>query len=762
MGNYLYKKIVDKSLLSTGMTIPMENYQKILEELKIDLNKGDRQYITIKIADQKYDATITCDNYHSNRNVIQIRYGAKSPICQALNTIFAYSAGKIAQRKAEASEGKKQLSVEEYIDVYSAGERALEFVCHTKNSETPLRVEKDLKIRPIVEQLLNQYIKSKQEVFAGHAIGNYIRVDAPEALYDTGLIDRQKYLIKGSVGQGDWVTVPWIGIFDKEITTTATKGIYIVYLLSADGDSLYLTFNQGCTETRKMNSKKDTIKIMRERAKEITSRIDSRGFATDENINLGEGLTELGEMYQKGTIFYKKYTKGNVPDEAELREDLSKMMDIYREYAEGKTELPLEDKEDGKTELPLEDEKDGKTKMPSEDIEDIGEIGDMEPQEDEVDLDTKGIISGIKRYIESKGFYYNDGLIENFYLSLKSKPFVILAGTSGTGKTRLVKLFAEAVGATSAESGGNGHYKLVAVRPDWSDSSDLFGHTNLKGEFVPGAIIDFVKEASKHLKEPYFLCLDEMNLARVEYYLSDFLSVIETRRHVGDRIETDQIILDKAAEEDYGKLTLPENLYIVGTVNMDETTFPFSKKVLDRANTIEFSHVDLEPEFDLAEEEISPVPQGNGFLKTEYLVLKTDIKKEQQELAADVCGKLQEINKILQEANAHVGYRVRDEIVFYMLNNAEADLLEENEALDNEIMQKILPRIQGSSVAVKELLCKLFQKFAGDYSGLDQSFIWKQMETFIHSKECVYKNSAEKICYMMRRYEEDGFTSYWI
>lgn len=113
-----------------------------------------------------------------------------------------------------------------------------------------------------------------------------------------------------------------------------------------------------------------------------------------------------------------------------------------------------------------------------------------------------------------------------------------------------MKLFAEAIGATSAESGGNGRYQLVPVRPDWSDSSDLFGHTNLRGEFIPGAITDFVKAAGEHPKVPYFLCLDEMNLARVEYYLSDFLSVIETRRWSGDRIVTDQIILDKAAEKD--------------------------------------------------------------------------------------------------------------------------------------------------------------------------------------------------------------------
>lgn len=622
-------------------------------------------------------------------------------------------------------------------------------------------------IKPIVEQFLNNYVKSKKETFAGHAVGNYIRRDAPEALYQTGLVNRQDYLITGSVGQGNWAMVPWLGIFDKKITTTATRGVYIVYLLAKDGNSLYLTFNQGCTEIKNNHSKKETIRIMREKAGEIASRIDNRGFAADENINLGEGLTELGEMYQKGTILYKKYIKGMVPEEAKLQDDLSKMLDIYQEYAEGiesqpgdhrdeEIELQPGDHRDGEIESQPGNHAEGETRRQPE-----GHSG-AEVQGEEEKLDIKQIISDIKKYIESKGFSYNEDLIENFYLSLKSKPFVILAGTSGTGKTRFVKLFAEAIGATSAESGGNGRYKLVSVRPDWSDSSDLFGHTNLKGEYVPGAIIDFVKDACEHLEEPYFLCFDEMNLARVEYYLSEFLSIIETRRRVNGKIVTDQIILDKAARKEYDKLILPENLYMVGTVNMDETTFPFSKKVLDRANTIEFSYVDLVPEFDSIVGETEPVLQKNPFLKTEYIVLKTDIEKEQQDLAVQVCRELQEINIILQDANAHVGYRVRDEIVFYILNNAKANLMKYNDALDHEIMQKILPRIQGSSAATKELLCRLFKKFAGDYSGLTQDSIWEQMDAYIGRNDCVYQKSAEKICYMMRRYEEDGFTSYWL
>lgn len=375
------------------------------------------------------------------------------------------------------------------------------------------------------------------------------------------------------------------------------------------------------------------------------------------------------------------------------------------------------------------------------------------PKGGEEEMKTKDILEKIKQYIAAKGFTYKDNLVENFYLSLKSKPFVILAGTSGTGKTKLVKLFAEAIGA---------NYKLVSVRPDWSDSSDLFGHVNLKNEFVPGAIIDYVKRAELDSGNPYFLCLDEMNLARVEYYLSDFLSIIETRHRSGNGIVTDEIILDKVAEKKYGKVILPDNLYVIGTVNMDETTFPFSKKVLDRANTIEFSYVDLVPDFEEEHDSIDPVSQKNDFLVTEYITLKADTDGKDRELIVKICEELQDINMILQKANAHVGYRVRDEIVFYMLNNNNVELLNYEEAFDFEIMQKILPRIQGSSGAVKEMLCELFKKFAGDYTGLSQASISEQMQEYINGKNCKYRRSAEKICYMMRRFEEDGFTSYWL
>ena len=379
-----------------------------------------------------------------------------------------------------------------------------------------------------------------------------------------------------------------------------------------------------------------------------------------------------------------------------------------------------------------------------------------ESKEGEKEMTIKEKVEAIKAYIADKGFNYEGDLIENFYLSLKSKPFVILAGTSGTGKTRLVKLFAEAIGA---------EMKLVPVRPDWSDSSDLFGHTDLSNHFHPGAIIDFIKKAEWNKEKPFFLCLDEMNLARVEYYLSDFLSIIETRdRKVNGDIETDPLVdvdyyKDEAAQGKYGRVFIPENLYIIGTVNMDETTFPFSKKVLDRANTIEFSFVNLMTKPIKSFVGPKNLNENNAFLKTEYLYLQDC---DDDSVVDAVCFDLEALNQILVKANLHVGYRVRDEILFYMMNNKKADLLSEDAAFDHEIMQKILPRIQGSSAAIKDVLSELFIKCAGDYSGFSGVSAFEQMNSYIEQKDCKYPNSAKKIAFMMRRYEEDGFTSYWL
>ena len=162
-------------------------------------------------------------------------------------------------------------------------------------------------MREQIFRFLQDCPSAKGQAFANNPFGTFVRTEIPGALYDTGLVGRDKYLIMASVGAGNWAMIPWICIFDRSITTSATKGVYIVYLLSKDSKRLYLTFNQGCTDIRNQHSKKETIQIMHQKADEIRGFVSGHGFVSSCDIDLGDHLTDLGDMYREGTIFYKKY-----------------------------------------------------------------------------------------------------------------------------------------------------------------------------------------------------------------------------------------------------------------------------------------------------------------------------------------------------------------------------------------------------------------------------------------------------------------------
>lgn len=374
----------------------------------------------------------------------------------------------------------------------------------------------------------------------------------------------------------------------------------------------------------------------------------------------------------------------------------------------------------------------------------------------------KDVVERIYQYINGKGYIYELSLTKNFFLCLKTKPFIILAGISGTGKSKLAELFAEAVGATTE----NGRFVLIPVRPDWNDSSDLLGYKDINRKFLPGPLTRVIQRAYNELDKPFFVCLDEMNLSRVEYYFSDFLSLMETKKKTNagcfsEKIFHDDYFITDEDKQHYGHLRIPPNLYIIGTVNMDETTFPFSKKVLDRANTIEFSTVHLKsfPGKDIPE--LSPVLIDNNVFQPQYLCLK-DCSDNFGYLET-VVEKLDQLNAILSKANLHVGYRVRDEICFYMAYNKASGLLEEDEAFDYQLVQKILPRIQGSSGLIFNVLVELFRIATGqDYTN-QETGVGESALKYIQDNDNIkpYPRSAAKIATMLWRFD-DGFTSFWL
>ncbi len=270
-----------------------------------------------------------------------------------------------------------------------------------------------------------------------------------------------------------------------------------------------------------------------------------------------------------------------------------------------------------------------------------------------------------------------------------------------------------------------------------------------------------IEEASKaeNRNKPYFVCLDEMNLARVEYYLSEYLSILESREFKGEEIITHKIFPEEYLDQDnkYKGLIIPDNLYIIGTVNMDDTTFAFSRKVLDRANTIEFSKVDLEL-LDFLKEPIKNTILENEFLKTRFLNIKEAVNMDEN-YVNEVNKKIVDINNILKPYSKHFGYRVRDEIIFYMLENKLSHLLDENTAFDYQIMQKILPSIIGSEESIKDILIKLYEYCVYDVK-LDPNGDYVE-EAFENLHKAKYKLSANKNNMMLRGYR-DGYTSFWI
>lgn len=396
------------------------------------------------------------------------------------------------------------------------------------------------------------------------------------------------------------------------------------------------------------------------------------------------------------------------------------------------------------------------------------------PKKNTIDSTTTGLIKNesspkelvqrVHNYIHSKGFNYSYEEIVNFYLALRTKPFVILAGISGTGKSKLPRKFAEALGFDEEEQ-----LIQIPVRPDWTDSSDLLGYTTLNNKFIPKALTLAIKKAIANPDKPYFFILDEMNLARVEHYFSDYLSVIETRKREGNSkaISTDKILRDEVLNgatnaQDFANLGLPQNLYLIGTVNMDESTYAFSRKVLDRANSIEMNEVDLS----WISTNNNPIQKltdvSNSLFKTSY-ISSAELTEVEKESIQSEMNLLQKINKILQKADLHFAYRVRDEIAFYLIINKINSLIPSETAFDFQMVQKILPRIHGSSERVQKVLIELIYLIEkGEIQSLRTDVEFDVIEKQFPVETLKYKRASKKILFMLKRFDEDRFTSFWL
>ena len=394
----------------------------------------------------------------------------------------------------------------------------------------------------------------------------------------------------------------------------------------------------------------------------------------------------------------------------------------------------------------------------------------------------------------------------SYFRAMRTKPFLLLAGISGTGKSRIVKQMAFDSCPDNAklrkDATTPGNYCLVEVKPNWHDSSELIGYASQIGHphYEATPFVRFLAKAMLYEEQhvPFFVCLDEMNLAPVEQYFAEFLSVLESRKVVNGRITSEALIpadifakYEEQLKKDlfdiqqkevgvtyqpsgtsdpetyYGAenavydrlknegLRIPSNLIVIGTVNMDETTHQFSRKVIDRAMTIEMNLPEGEPFLDFFDNardlEYTDAPFSADLFLPSIVkaadaveALTTDNAEKTEWLKKEVATILTALNAALEDTPFKIAYRVQNELMLYFYelwkeNKATewSDIL--NESVDQILMMKVLPRVEGDEDLLEKPLASL-----ANFCAMGN-----------------YRKAAQKVAEMKNRLDRAHFTSYW-
>lgn len=440
------------------------------------------------------------------------------------------------------------------------------------------------------------------------------------------------------------------------------------------------------------------------------------------------------------------------------------------------------------------------------------------------------IIEGVDKIAidKSKSSNQHHSTYTSFFTALRTKPFMLLAGISGTGKSRIVRKLAQATVTEELQKAGGykgtdfandrwtlhspANFELIQVKPNWHNSMDVIGYlSNIPSpHYVFTPFIEFIVKAWQHPEVPFFLCLDEMNLAPVEEYFAEFLSAIESRSFEGEEYLTDPIIKPfNSFGEDVAKtmvntlfpnftagdtesaitkvikhfrtrgLTLPKNLIVIGTVNMDETTFSFSRKVLDRAMSVEMNEVNYDSFLtDTTDDDLKAIVKAfeeNDDVDLNELLVDRHIEAREiiDDLGDDArftIDYLKRINALLEGTPFKLGYRAANEALIYLQASYEFGQTDRIAALDNFTLMKILSRIEGDetklkitdSEADKERIAKAEVNVdeAKQYGDLNILTALRQIITNQLGEQDML-HSVKKIDSMLSQLKRDHFVSFW-
>lgn len=502
--------------------------------------------------------------------------------------------------------------------------------------------------------------------------------------------------VKVSFGKGNIANVPWISFLADGHTTS--NGIYPVFLFYKKYDTLILAYgisenNKPSLEWNIMNGEKETVKDY----------FKSKGIVMKK---------------YKDSYVYNVYDTSKELDFKSIESDLRNLIQEYK--------MTL----------------DNATNSKAKDTKPIASKPIIKQQP----FDLASFISDL----ESTGLFFSNQLVTRFVLSLLTKPFVILSGLSGSGKTRLAICFAKWICENDDEQ-----VRVVPIGADWTNREFLLGYPNAikPGKYVmpDNGALELLFKANDNKDKPYFLILDEMNLSYVERYLADFLSAMES----GEKIP-----LMKDSEDVPACIGLPKNLFIIGTINVDETTYMFSPKVLDRANVIEFRIMpsDLDDFFQKSaiKDKKSIIGKGTSQATDFVTIAHSDIDHQNIETRQAIIDTLKKFFLELKSIQAEFGYRTANELFrFISLGQKLKTEMTLDEIIDAAIIQKLLPKLHGSRKKIEPTLKALWNLCIKD-----EGFNLETISQFPEQSNMKYPLSAEKIWRMFRIAQDNGFTSF--